>query len=195
MSKIAAALTLSFLAILNSCAIPGREFYRGKVRLTPKGERIQIATKDQKKWEGEFLFSDEQNVYLLKEGVQGIPPEVASIPLETIARLKVKVIVNRSWKGYVLGFQTAPAIVLGLTYGVHEHDGAGGLIVAGLAAIPGVLSYLLFATSQPHQPELEGAIDAARLIEFQKYARYPFALEPEQKQKILESLAANPEKK
>jgi len=186
---MALTLALSLLAVMNSCVIPGREFYRGKVRLSPSGEIVQIATKDQKKWEGEFLFSDRQYVYLLKIGRQGLRPELAAIPLEAIARFKVNIFVNRSWKGYVLGFQIAPAIVLGLTYGAYR--GEGGLTLAAAAVLPGVASYLLFASAHSHQPELEGAIDAARLKEFQKYARYPFVLEPEQKKKILESFAVN----
>jgi len=195
MAKIAAALGLAFLVLISSCAIPAREFHKGKVKLSPAGETIRIEAKDQKKWEGEFLFCDEQSVYLLNEGAPGTKSEVTSIPLETISRLKVKTYVNRSWKGFVLGFQIAPAIIIGLTYGSHADDATGGLELAGALAIPGALSYLLFAASQPHQPELKGVINHERLKELQKYARYPFMLNPEQKQKVLESLASSQEKK
>jgi len=185
-------LILALLLIFQSCIIPQKEFdSHYKVLLSPKGEKIKVTTEGQRKWEGEFIFHDEQFVYLLMENKQGIHSEVMSIPIETIAHIKVDLFVNRQWKGFVLGFQIFPAIVLGMTYASFAGDLGGGLGLAGISAIPGGLSYLLFSLSQPKQPAVKGKIDYEKLKELQKYARYPFTPNPEQKHKILENLAKN----
>lgn len=192
MSRISVTLILAFLLIFQSCLIPQKEFYsHRKALLSPKGEKIKVTTEDQKKWEGEFIFHDEQFVYLLMENKQETRSEVMSIPVETIVHIKVDLFVNRHWKWYVVGFQIIPAIVLGITYATYADDLGGGLIMAGISSIPGGLSYLLFSASQPKQPELKGKIDYEKLKELQKYARYPFTPNPEQKHKILESLVKN----
>jgi hypothetical protein len=192
MSRISVTLILAFLLIFHCCIIPQKEFdSHRKVLLSPKGERIKVTTEDQKKWEGEFIFHDEQFVYLLMENKQEIHSEVMSIPIETIVHIKVDIFINRQWKWYILGFQIIPAIVLGLTYAAYSDDTGGGLGMAGVLSIPGGLSYLLFSTSQPKQPKLKGKIDYEKLKELQKYARYPFIPNPEQKRKILENLVKN----
>lgn len=192
MSRISVTLILAFLLIFQSCLIPQKEFdSHRKVLLSPKGEKIKVTTEDQKRWEGEFIFHDEQFVYLLMENKQETRSEVMSIPIETIVHIKVDLFVNRHWKRYAVGFQIIPAIVLGLTYAAYADDMGGGLIMAGISSIPGGLSYLLFSSSQPKQPELKGKIDYEKLKELQKYARYAFTPNPEQKHKILESLVKN----
>ncbi len=192
MSRISVILILVLLLIFQSCLIPQKEFDSyNKVLLSPKGEKIKVTTEGQKKWEGEFIFHDEQFVYLLMENKQETHSDVISIPIETIAHIKVDLFVNRHWKGLVLGFQILPAIVLGMTYASFTSDKGGGLALAGISAIPGGLAYLLFSVSQPKQPELRGKIDYEKLTMLQKYARYPFTPNPEQKHKILENLEKN----
>jgi hypothetical protein len=192
MSRLSVILILALLLIFQSCIIPPKEFdSHYKVRLSPKGEKIKVTTENQRKWEGEFIFHDEQFVYLLMENKQEIHSEVMSIPIETIVHIKVDLFVNRHWKGYVLVFQIIPALVLGMTYATYAEDIGGGLGLAGVSLLPGGLSYLLFSTSQPKQPELWGKIDYEKLTGLQKYARYPFTPNPEQKHKILENLVKN----
>ena len=66
MSRISLTLLLIFLLIFQSCFIPQKEFVPDqKALLSPKGERIQITTEDHKEREGEFIFLDEQFVFLL----------------------------------------------------------------------------------------------------------------------------------
>lgn len=188
MSRISLTLLLIFLLIFQSCFIPQKEFVPDqKALLSPKGERIQITTEDQKEREGEFIFLDEQFVYLLKENKLDPLSEVKPIPIEDIIHIKVDMIANRHWKKYVLGFQIIPAVVLGLTAAIYAEDPGGGLALAGLGSIPGLLSYVLFSTSQP-KTELKGKTDYEKLKQLQKYARYPFTPNPEQKNKILENL-------
>jgi hypothetical protein len=196
MSRIAVALLIIFLVFMDSCAIPQSQFSsQGKVILSPKGEKIQATTEDQKKWEGEFLFCDEQCVYILAEEKAKLILGVKSIPIETIVHFKVDLSVNRSWIGFVFGFQLIPAVVLGITYGAFANDMNGGLALAGAGSIPGALSLLFFSLGQPSKPELKGKINYSELKELQKYARYPFTPNPEQKQKILENLDKSSERK
>lgn len=172
--------------------IPQKEFdVRGKGQLSPYGEEIQIETGDQKKWEGEFLFYDEQCIYLLVENEQKAKSDVMTIPIETIINIRVDVFINRQWKWYVLGFQVVPAITLGATYAAYSGETGEALAGTGILLIPAALSALAFSTSQPSQPGLKGEIDYEKLKEIQRYARYPFALNPDQKQKVLESLENN----
>ena len=172
--------------------IPQKEFdVHGKGQLSPYGEDVEIKTEDQKKWEGEFLFYDEQFVYLLMKNIQGTKSDVMTIPIETIIHIRVDVFINRQWKWYVLGFQVVPAITLGATYAAYSGETEEALAGTGILLIPAALSSLAFAASQPKQPDLKGKISYGELKELQKYARYPFTLNPDQKQKILENLENN----
>ena len=68
MSRRSLILVLALLLIFQSCAIPPKEFdSRNRARLIPRGEKIKVTAEDQKKWEGEFLFHDEQFIYFLIE--------------------------------------------------------------------------------------------------------------------------------
>jgi len=185
MSRISVIIVLVVLLTLQSCFIPKKEFTsNGSVLLSPRGETITVTTEDQNKWKGEFVFLDEQFVYLFVEDTEGTQQELKSIPIESIVQFSVDSLVNRKWKTFVFGFQIAPAVVLGLTYAAYADDIGDGLRVAGITLIPGVLSLLAFSLSQPKRPELEGKIDYAMLKDLLKYARYPFTLTPEQKEKI-----------
>lgn len=187
MKKIRWIVALALLLCGLACVVPLSEYEKGQYILKPQGERIKVMAKNGGTLEGEFLFVDEESVYFLAEVRGGCPPKVVAEPFGKIRELKILGVRNGKWLTYVLGFQIAPAILLGATYAAWTED-TGGATLAGLAAIPGIVTGLLFLTTTPSAPRLAGEIDLDRLKDFLKYARYPFVPDPELKQKILDDL-------
>jgi len=180
---IALALLLGGLA----CAIPLSEYQKNHYVLKPQGERIKVTDKNGGALVGEFLFVDEESVYVLEETRRGAPPKVVIEPFERIQSIKILGITNGKWLGFVLGFQIAPAILFGATYASYSGQGEG-ITMALLAAIPGIVTSTLFLSTTPAAPSIAGEIGLDKLKEFLKYARYPFIPDPELKQKILDDL-------
>lgn len=188
MSRLNAIFLILILFLLyQNCYIPEKEFRHDQPILSPKGENITVHDDKRVMRKGEFLFFDETDLYLMNAD-NDRSNSVISIPIETITHISVDSIVNRNWKIHVLGFQLIPALVLGGTLAVYNEDLSSGLVLAGAAAIPGLLSYAAFAASQPEKPKLEGNMTPSKLKKILKYARYPYMLNPEQKNRILEYL-------
>lgn len=187
MKKFQGIISLVLLLGTLACVIPLSEYEKNHYVLKPQGERIKVTAKNGGTLVGEFLFVDEESVYVLEEIQRGSPPKIVIEPFERIQSIKILGITNGKWLGFVLGFQIAPAILLGATFAANS-DNSDWVKLVGVASIPGVVTSLLFWLTTPGAPTLEGKIDLDKMRDFLKYARYPFIPNPELKQQILEGL-------
>jgi len=192
MAKIMSLFFIFYLAFSMSCAIPPKRFANGQVVLDPRGETILVTTQGQRTVGGEFLFCDQQAIFVLIPPVGSFAPEIVECPYANILRLKVKTYVNKSWIVFVLGGQIIPAIALGLEAAGYSEGPDSTLGYTGKLAILGALSSLLFFASTPRQPQLAGEITLERMIDIQKFARYPYVPSLDQKKIILEGLKNQP---
>lgn len=116
----------AFLLLAASCAVPLAEYEKNHYLLSPAGERIEIKDKAGGTAAGEFLFADEDSVYVLIDGQKDLPPRVAAMPYKTIRTLKIRGVKNDKWLSAVLLFQGLPALLLGATYMVDTDNPGGG---------------------------------------------------------------------
>jgi hypothetical protein len=185
MKAVAGALVLALLCGGVSCTLPLSRFEGGRVKIDPKGERIEIVTRSGKIVEGEFLFDDGETIYVLAGRTED-SGRTSDIARADVGELTVKGLTNRSWIPWVIGLQIIPAVLLGAA---SESVNKGSFVeVAGRASIWGVVTGLIFAVGGKADPALKGTILPLQFVEFRKYSRYPFAPDEELKQKILDSL-------
>jgi hypothetical protein len=175
MKAVAGALVLALLCGGVSCTLPLSRFEGGRVKIDPKGERIEIVTRSGKIVEGEFLFDDGETIYVLAGRTED-SGRTSDIARADVGELTVKGLTNRSWIPWVIG-------------AASESVNKGSFVeVAGRASIWGVVTGLIFAVGGKADPALKGTILPLQFVEFRKYSRYPFAPDEELKQKILDSL-------
>ena len=184
--------TIFLLAVVMgaiACYYSSSKLKDGQFVLKPQGEQIKVIDKTGGTLKGEFLFVDEQAVYVLAEGPSEPRPKAVAVAFTRIRELKILSVANRRWLGPVLGFQIAPAILFGATYAVASegHVGDSALLTA-TASVPGLVTALILALSKPKTPGLSGEITFEKAKDLLKYARYPFILDPEVKQRILDGL-------
>ncbi len=185
MKIVACGLMAALLVGGISCTLPVSKFEARNVKISPKGERIEVVGKDGTTIEGEFLFDDGKEIFLLAKEPEH-PALALGIAREDVGSIKVKGQRNASWIPYVIGLQLIPAVLLGAA-AESVNKGTFGS-VAGQLSVYGAVTGLLFLLGTKPAPELKGAIRAEQLDAFRKYARYPFVPGEELKQKILESL-------
>ncbi|HOS11542.1 MAG: hypothetical protein PHF93_09790 [Acidobacteriota bacterium] len=178
----------AFLLLAASCAVPLAEYEKNHYLLSPAGERIEIKDKAGGTAAGEFLFADEDSVYVLIDGQKDLPPRVAAMPYKTIRTLKIRGVKNDKWLSAVLLFQGLPALLLGATYMVDTDNPGGGILLTALTAVPAAVTALFLGTGPPAISLGRGGVDREKMRGFLKYARYPFIPDAVLKQKILDGL-------
>ncbi len=178
----------AFLLLAASCAVPLAIYEKNYDILSPAGERIEIKDKGGGTTAGEFLFADEDAVFLLAEAAGDHPPTVVAKPFKSIRSLKIKGIKNNKWPSFVLLFQALPAVLLGATYMAEMDHPGGGILLTVLTAVPAAVTALFLGTGPPAVSLGKGGVDREKMRGFLKYARYPFVPDAVLKQKILDGL-------
>jgi len=182
------------LLLAASCAVPLAKYEKNQGLLSPAGERIKIKDKGGGTTEGEFLFADEDAVFLLIEGAGDHPPTVVIKPYEAIRRLKIKGVKNDKWPLFVFLFQALPAVLIGETY-LEEtarppqwRTPGWWIFPIALTVVPAAVTALFLGTGPPAVSLGKGGVDREKMRGFLKYARYPFVPDAVLKQKILDGL-------
>jgi hypothetical protein len=139
----------------------------------PVGNEVDIKlTNDSEYTDAELLFISKDTLYSLS-----MNSAVQLHHIKDVKQIKVNGYSDRSWIFAVLGMQVLPAIVLGVTAESAGSD--GGFALSAVLLIPAVAEFILFEASTPKAPlytkPLENKISSLR-----KYARYPYELQREQ---------------
>jgi len=155
------------------------------VNLTPKpsGDMAIIKTKTGKTYEGEFLFTKENNIYLfLKKSLdknRSSPSKIiAKASISEIKSFKIEGYSNKKWIKSVLLFEVIPAVLLTIAASSVDSENFGSALA--IFSLPAIITTSLYLISSPSPLHLTEREVLYKLKEFSKYARFPQGLNDDQ---------------